>query len=78
MNIGLRQVKVLQLKNFNFPNEMNYKNEQKPFRFLNYSENQDFVLFNSKNYKISERRKDTIICKVSEKNIILFIDNNYL
>ena len=53
---------------------MNYCNEQKKYRILKYTENGNFIKFNSQEYKIAEKRNDTIISKISKNKLILFID----
>jgi hypothetical protein len=63
------------VQKFEFPFEINYANEQKPYIFLNYSEKNDSIKFNSIKYKISEKRGDTIISKIDKTKIILFIDD---
>lgn len=59
---------------FNFPLEMNYNKEQKKHFILKYSNNQTSVEFNSQRYKISEKRNDTLISKINDNKLILFID----
>lgn len=62
------------IQKFEFPFEMNYSNEQKKYRILKYTENKKFIKFNSQEYKITEKRNDTVISKISENKLILFID----
>lgn len=50
-----------------------YNNEEKQFRFLNINIEDDFVEFKSSKHKISARRGDTIICKLDNKSILLFL-----
>ncbi|UIR56813.1 hypothetical protein LZQ00_03105 [Sphingobacterium sp. SRCM116780] len=52
----------------------NYSHEQMPYRLLTYSTNKSYVTFNSKKYKIDAHRGDTIISKIDNQKIILFID----
>ena len=53
---------------------MNYNNEQKKYRILKYTENEKLIKFNSQEYKITEKRNDTIISKITENKLIIFID----
>lgn len=62
------------VEKFDFPFEMNYSNEQKEYKILSYSENEKFIKFNSRKYKITEKRNDTIISKIDNNKLILFID----
>ncbi|NHM03677.1 hypothetical protein [Flavobacterium celericrescens] len=62
------------IQKFEFPFEMNYNNEQKKYRILKYTENEKLVKFNSQEYKITEKRNDTIISKITENKVIIFID----
>lgn len=62
------------IQKFEFPFEMNYNNDQKKYRILKYAENEKFIKFNSHEYKIAEKRNDTIISKIGENKLILFID----
>lgn len=52
----------------------NYSEEQKPYRFLRYSTNKSYVMFNSKKYRIDYHRGDTIISKIDNNKMIMFID----
>ena len=52
----------------------NYSHEQMPYRFLRYSTNKSYVTFNSKKHKIDTQQGDTIISKIDNQKIILFID----
>lgn len=61
-------------RKFSFPFEMNYSNEQRKRVILRYSRNSSFVEFDSHQYKISEKRKDTIISKLNSNALILFIE----
>lgn len=62
------------IQKFEFPFEMNYNNEQKKYRILKYTENEKLIKFNSQEYKITEKRNDTIISKITENKLIIFID----
>lgn len=62
------------IQKFEFPFEMNYNNEQKKYRILKYTKNEKLVKFNSQEYKITEKRNDTIISKITENKVIIFID----
>ena len=62
------------IQKFEFPFEMNYNNEQKKYRILKYTENEKIIKFNSQEYKITEKRNDTIISKITENKLIIFID----
>ncbi len=59
---------------FTFPFEMNYSNEQKKRVILRYSGKAAFANFDSHQYKISEKRKDTLISKINSNELILFIE----
>lgn len=62
------------VQKFEFPFEMNYSNEQKAHKFLKYTADKQFIEFDSQKYKIDEKRNDTIISKINDKKIIIFID----
>ena len=62
------------IQKFEFPFEMNYNNEQKKYRILKYTENEKLIKLNSQEYKITEKRNDTIISKITENKLIIFID----
>lgn len=62
------------IQKFEFPFDMNYNNEQKKYRILKYTENEKLIKFNSQEYKITEKRNDTIISKITENKLIIFID----
>lgn len=62
------------VQKFEFPFEMNYNNDQKKSILLKYSENEEFIKFNSQKYKITEKRNDTIISKIAEDKLIIFIN----
>lgn len=62
------------VQKFEFPFEMNYSNDQKKYILLKYSENEEFIRFNSQKYKITEKRNDTIISKIADNKIIIFIN----
>ncbi len=62
------------VQKFTFPFEMNYNNEQKKYILLKYSENEEFIKFNSRKYKITEKRNDTIISKIAKDKLIIFIN----
>ena len=62
------------IQKFEFPFDMNYNNEQKKYRILKYTENEKLIKFNSQEYKITEQRNDTIISKITENKLIIFID----
>lgn len=59
---------------FVFPFEMNYNNELRKNIILRYSRNTAFVKFNSRQYQINEKRTDTLISKISDNELILFIE----
>lgn len=56
------------------PFEMNYNSKHKTHFFLKYSANSKFIEFDSQKYKITEKRNDTIISKINDKKIIIFIE----
>ncbi|EFK36359.1 Uncharacterised protein [Chryseobacterium gleum] len=62
------------VQKFEFPFEMNYNNDQKKSFLLKYSENKEFIKFNSRKYKITEKRNDTIISKTADNKLIVFIN----
>ncbi|MDR6369593.1 hypothetical protein J2795_000170 [Chryseobacterium bernardetii] len=62
------------VQKFEFPFEMNYSNDQKKYILLKYSENEEFIKFNSQKYKITEKRNDTIISKIADDKLIIFIN----
>ena len=62
------------IQKFEFPFDMNYNNEQKKYRILKYTENEKLIKFNSQEYKITEKRNDTSISKITENKLIIFID----
>lgn len=53
---------------------MNYNNEQKKHILLEYSADEKFIEFDSQKYKIAGKRNDTIISKINDKKIIIFIN----
>ena len=52
----------------------NLDKDLKPLEHLNYSLTNKIVKFNTRDYLISEKRNDTIISKVDDNKILLFID----
>ncbi|MDH5035537.1 hypothetical protein [Chryseobacterium cucumeris] len=62
------------VQKFEFPFEMNYNNDQKKSILLKYSENEKFIKINSRKYKITEKRNDTIISKIGVDKLIIFIN----
>ena len=62
------------VRKFEFPFEMNYNNKQKKLSLLKYSDDKRNINFANQKFKISEIRNDTIISKIDDNKIILFID----
>ncbi len=53
--------------------ENDYSIEQKPYKYLNSINEDEFLKFGNEIYKIDKKKGDTIISKINDNKIILFI-----
>lgn len=58
--------------------ENHYSLDEKGFRFLKLLEKRDFVEYNGNSYKIDRRNGDSLLSKINDNEIIIFINSKNL